>query len=121
VTQLAEDAAKSDTHMHHRLIDAFKDGRVWLLRLIYFMLNISNYGYEMWGPSIIKGFSKSGDAIVGWLNAIPYLVSVVVMLVVGWHSDRSGERRWPLPPRRLDSSWPPASTRTPTSPWWRWY
>jgi MFS transporter, ACS family, tartrate transporter len=94
VTRLAEDAAKSETRVHHRLVDAVTDRRVWLLILIYFLLNVSGYGYEMWGPSIIKGLSGSGNTVVGWLNAIPYLVSVVVMLMVGWHSDRSGERRW---------------------------
>jgi ACS family tartrate transporter-like MFS transporter len=31
---------------------------------------------------------------VGWINAIPYLVAAIAMLPVGWHSDRTGERRW---------------------------
>jgi MFS transporter, ACS family, tartrate transporter len=95
LNRLLEDAAKAGTQVHHRLADAVKDRRVWLLCLIYFMLNIGNYGYEMWGPSIIKGFSKSSDdAMIGWLNAIPYIVTMFVMLIVGWHSDRTGERRW---------------------------
>ncbi len=94
VKRLADDAAKAQTRVHCRLIDAVTDGRVWLLILIYFLLNVGGYGYEMWLPSIIKGFSGLPPALVGWLNAIPYFVSVVVMVAVGWHSDRTGERRW---------------------------
>ena len=33
-------------------------------------------------------------AKVGWINAIPYFVAMVAMLVTGSHSDRTGERRW---------------------------
>jgi nitrate/nitrite transporter NarK len=31
---------------------------------------------------------------VGMLSAIPYVAAAVAMVVVGLHSDRSGERRW---------------------------
>ena len=58
------------------------------------MLNVGGYGYEMWLPSIIKGFSGMSDALVGWINAIPYLLAAVAMLLAGRHSDRTGERRW---------------------------
>jgi len=33
-------------------------------------------------------------AKVGWINAIPYFVAMIAMLVTGSHSDRTGERRW---------------------------
>jgi sugar phosphate permease len=93
-TMLDAEAAQSDGLRNHRLVDAFTSGRVWLLCLLYFLMNVGGYGYEMWLPSIIKGFSGKSDVIVGLINAIPYGIAAVVMLVVGHHSDRTGERRW---------------------------
>jgi D-galactonate transporter len=92
--RLETEAAQAGTQQHHRLADAFTSGRVWLLCLLYFLLNVGGYGYEMWLPSIIKGFSGLSDALVGWINAIPYLLAAVAMLLAGRHSDRTGERRW---------------------------
>ena len=92
--RLTEEAARSQGRSHFRLSDAFSSGRIWLLCLIYFLLNVGGYGFEMWLPSIIKGFSEMNFAKVGWINAIPYFVAMVAMLVTGSHSDRTGERRW---------------------------
>ena len=77
-----------------RLLEALTSGRVWFLCLIYFLLNVGGYGYEMWMPSIIKEFSGLDYTIVGLINAIPYIAASVVMLLVGRHSDQTGERRW---------------------------
>ena len=72
---------------------AFANARVWLLCLLYFLLNVGGYGYEMWLPTIVKGFSGQGDGIVGLINAVPYAAAAVVMLWTGRHSDRTGDRR----------------------------
>lgn len=95
-TRLDDDAAQSLTHQHHNLKDAFTSGRVWLLCLLYFLMNIGGYGFELWLPTIVKGMSGQSDAIVGWINAIPYLIAGIAMIFVGRHSDRTGERRWPV-------------------------
>jgi ACS family tartrate transporter-like MFS transporter len=92
--RIADDAANSDARQRHRLRDVFTSGRVWLLCLLYFLMNVGGYGYEMWLPTIVKEFSGQSDAMVGLINAIPYLVAGVAMLLVGLHSDRTGERRW---------------------------
>jgi D-galactonate transporter len=92
--RLDQEAAQSQGQSHFRLSDALSGGRIWLLCLIYFLLNVGGYGFEMWLPSIIKGFSEMNFAKVGWINAIPYFVAMVAMLLTGSHSDRTGERRW---------------------------
>ena len=91
--RLDAEAAHGDPQHRHHLAEVFTCGRVWLLCLIYFLLNVGSYGYELWLPSIIKEFSGMSDAVVGWINAIPYMAAAVIMLVVGRHSDRTGERR----------------------------
>jgi ACS family tartrate transporter-like MFS transporter len=95
-TRLDQDAAESVTHQHHSVREAFTSGRVWLLCLLYFLLNVGGYGFELWLPTIVKGMSGQSDAVVGWINAIPYLFAGIVMIFVGRHSDRTGERRWPV-------------------------
>jgi ACS family tartrate transporter-like MFS transporter len=92
--RLDEAASQAKVRVHHRLADALTSGRVWLLALLYFLLNVGGYGYEMWLPSIIKGFAVRSYAVIGLINAVPYLVAAVAMLLASRHSDRTGERRW---------------------------
>jgi ACS family tartrate transporter-like MFS transporter len=92
-SRLSEEAKTADSSQRHHLKDVFTSGRVWLLCVIYFLLNVGSYGYEMWLPTIVKGFSGQSDAVVGLINAIPYLIAGVAMLLYGHHSDRTGERR----------------------------
>ncbi len=93
-SRLDEEALQSEGRAHFRLAEAFMSGRIWLLCFIYFLLTLGIYGYEMWLPSIIKEFYAQSYSIVGLINAIPYLISIVVMLIIGYHSDKTGERRW---------------------------
>jgi MFS transporter, ACS family, tartrate transporter len=93
-SRLDKEALLAKGRAHFRLSKAFLSGRIWLLCLIYFLLTVGIYGYEMWMPSIIKAFYVQSYSIVGLINGIPYLVSVVAMLLIGYHSDKTGERRW---------------------------
>jgi MFS transporter, ACS family, tartrate transporter len=52
------------------------------------------YTAAFWLPTILKRVSGFTDARVGWLGALPYLVSFLVMQFNGWHSDKNCERRW---------------------------
>jgi len=78
----------------HRLIDAFKSGKVYALCAIYFTLMIGLYGIAFWLPTIIKAFGLKGYLEVGMVSAIPYGVATVGMLLLSRHSDHTGERRW---------------------------
>ena len=91
--RVEEEAQVVDPSRRHRLKDAFTSVRVWLLCLIYFLMNVGGYGYELWLPTIIKEFSGQSDAMVGFINAVPYLIAGVAMVLYGRHSDRTGERR----------------------------
>lgn len=73
-----------------------RDPRVWLLSLGYFSLCVGMYGLVMWMPTLIGEVLGPGASPekVGLLSAIPYLGGVVGMVLIGRHSDRTGERRW---------------------------
>jgi sugar phosphate permease len=60
----------------------------------YFLVNTSGYGLVIWLPKIVQRFSGLDTFKLSLLVAIPYLVSVPAMVINGWHSDRTGERRW---------------------------
>jgi MFS family permease len=77
----------------HRLIDAFKSGKVYALSFIYFTLMIGLYGIAFWLPTIVKAFGIKGYLGVGVITAIPYLVCVIGMIILSRHSDKTGERR----------------------------
>jgi MFS transporter, ACS family, tartrate transporter len=69
-------------------------GRIWLLGVVYLGVPACMYGVSLWLPSAIRSASQLGYFIVGVLTAVPYLVTAVAMVLVGKHSDSSGERRW---------------------------
>jgi len=73
---------------------ALRNRRTWLLAVVYFMMPVTNYGIGFWLPQMLKSATGAGNFVVGLLAAIPYSVGAVAMIVVGRHSDRTGERRW---------------------------
>ena len=68
--------------------------RIWMLALVYFGLNTVSYGMSMWLPTVIKSLSGVSNFVIGVLSAIPYVAAAIAMVLVGLHSDRTGERRW---------------------------
>lgn len=73
---------------------ALGDRDVILLALSNFLINISSYGFIIWIPKIIQSLSGLDTLRVSLLTAIPFLAALPAMLIVSWHSDRTGERRW---------------------------
>jgi MFS family permease len=91
---LAHNLVTEDQHKtEHKVMDAFRSGKVWVLCAIYFTLMIGLYGIAFWLPTIVKGFGIKGYLGVGLITAIPYGVAVVGMILLSHHSDKTGERR----------------------------
>jgi len=65
-----------------------------MLAFVYFGLNTVSYGISLWLPNLIKSLSGVSNFLIGALSAIPYIAAAVAMVLVGLHSDNSGERRW---------------------------
>jgi D-galactonate transporter len=81
---------------HHSLLALFSDKRVWHMSAIYFAFVMGQYGITFWLPTLIKSAGVQGVFNIGLLTAIPYLVAVVTMLLLGASADRMRERRWHL-------------------------
>jgi ACS family tartrate transporter-like MFS transporter len=88
-----EKAASSSGHRTNAFT-AFKNKYIWMLAFIYFGLNTCSYGISLWLPTLIHNWSSAGNFFIGVISAIPYLSAAVAMVLVGKHSDRTGERRW---------------------------
>ncbi|MBC8135340.1 MAG: MFS transporter [Fibrella sp.] len=66
-----------------------------LLCATFFFLVAGMYGISMWLPQIIASMGAKDDPLrVGLLTAIPYTAAGIVMVANGFHSDRTGERKW---------------------------
>jgi MFS family permease len=48
----------------------------------------------LWLPRILRDASKDSGLSIGWLTALPFVVALAGMILVGRHSDRTGERKW---------------------------
>jgi MFS family permease len=94
--RLDEEEAVKKAHApgHHTLTDAFRSTKVWLLCLVYFGFVMGNYGISFWLPQIVKDTLTKDPFQIGLLTTIPWAVGAIAMVVVGHHSDVTGERRW---------------------------
>src|SRR5213079_778465 len=78
------------------VFSAFSNWKIWLLIIVYFGATTCAYGLSLWLPNLIHNVSKAGNFGIGLLSTIPYIATAVAMVLVGVHSDRTGERRWHL-------------------------
>jgi ACS family tartrate transporter-like MFS transporter len=94
---LAREIALEQAHApgtHVRFADAVWSARLWALSAVYFCLILGFYGVSFWLPQIVQAAGALSSATVVMLSAIPYFVAAMGMVIIGAHSDRTGERRW---------------------------
>jgi ACS family tartrate transporter-like MFS transporter len=95
VSQLhAESIAAVAGDTAHTARAALRSGVVWLLAVAhFFLIPVALYGFSFFLPQIIQSSFRGSEFQIGLLSAIPYFVGAVAMVIVGRHSDRTGERR----------------------------
>jgi MFS transporter, ACS family, tartrate transporter len=75
-------------------VRALADVRVLLLSGVLFLALNATYGVSVWLPKMVQRLSTLDVSRVSLIAAIPSLCSLPVMLLVAWHSDKTGERIW---------------------------
>lgn len=93
IETLAAEARPTPGATHH-LRGALTSPRLWLLACVYFCLVLAFYGVSFWLPQIVQSLGTYPSWMVALIASVPYVVAAVGMVVVGAHSDRTGERRW---------------------------
>jgi MFS transporter, ACS family, tartrate transporter len=68
--------------------------RIWMLSIVYFGVSTTMYGVTLWLPSVIRSLSGLSYFLTGLVSALPFVVTAIVMVLIGMHSDRKAERRW---------------------------
>src|SRR5438876_4044511 len=89
-----ESLARKARQGHLSILAALRQPIVLALALSYFLLNTSGYGVNIWLPKMVQKLTGRGTLDVSLIVMIPHLCATVAMLIVGWHSDKSNERRW---------------------------
>lgn len=67
---------------------------VLLLTAIWFLSTSVGNALILWLPKIVERMSGYSPIITTLVAAIPYWAALPFTLLVGWNSDRTGERRW---------------------------
>jgi ACS family tartrate transporter-like MFS transporter len=79
---------------HASLGGSLASGRLWLLCAVFFMHTIVNYGIFLWLPKLLQDVTGARGFTLSAITSIPFVVALAAMVVVGRHSDRTGDRRW---------------------------
>ncbi|RRV04549.1 MFS transporter [Pseudomonas sp. v388] len=93
VQRLAQERGRKTAIGHMSLWKLLRHKDIWIMALIYSGASAAGSTLSVWGPQLLRSFGLSSMEI-GLVNAIPYGLASVMMILWGRSSDRSGERRW---------------------------
>ena len=79
---------------HASLGQMLRDRKVYVLALVYFLLLGATYTMVFWVPTLIKSWGVADLMQIGLYSALPSLIGVFGMILIGRNSDKHGERRW---------------------------
>jgi MFS family permease len=75
------------------LRDSFASGALWLLCAVFFLNTVVNYGMFLWLPKLLQDVTAAEGFTLSAITAVPFVGALAAMVVVGRHSDRTGDRR----------------------------
>ncbi len=94
--RVQEDAVDDTTSEQANLGTVLRNGKLWLLTLIYFCLIAGFYTVSFWLPTLVRNAGVKDVFTVGMLTAIPYAAAIFTMIVASRSADKHRERRWHL-------------------------
>jgi sugar phosphate permease len=96
ITARLDEERSAKAHAEHMTIwQALRHPPVLILTAGLFFTYTGGYAFWFWFPTMLQRFTGwKSVQLIGWIGAIPFLAGLVGMLLLGWSSDRTGERRW---------------------------
>ncbi len=94
VATMRDERSRRATGGHGSIAASLRSFTFWRLTTVYFLNTIVTYGLFLWLPKILKDASGAGGFAISGMTAFPFAVALVAMVLIGRHSDRTGERRW---------------------------
>jgi sugar phosphate permease len=93
--RLVAERAAQERVEHLTLKQAFTDPRILLLSLVYFLSVVGAYGLDFYSPTLLsQAFPDVTKSTLGWIAAIPPLLTIPIMMLHGRSSDARREQRW---------------------------
>ena len=89
VTRLSDEPEWEDSE----LSDALRNPRVYGIAFAGLGRGAALYGATLWLPQMVQAMGFS-NLLVGFIVTIPYIATVIAMILWGYSSDRSGDRIW---------------------------
>lgn len=94
-TRLAEER-EAKAHVEHVTIwQALRQPPVIMLTAGLFFCYSGGYAFWFRMPAMLQRLTGWTDVHrIGWIGAIPFVIGLIGMLLLGWNSDRTRERGW---------------------------
>ncbi|MBV1702213.1 MAG: MFS transporter [Hyphomicrobiales bacterium] len=91
--RLDSERALRESKVKLRWTQVLANPRVWALGIVYYGITGPQYGLSFFLPQIIKGFGGLSNTQVGLINAFPFAVGAVTMILWSRMSDAAHERK----------------------------
>jgi MFS family permease len=93
-TTMAAEQVHRQSVGHATIGASITSPRVWILSGVLFMHTLVQYGIFLWLPKMLQDVSGARGFALSAITAIPFAAALVAMVLVGRHSDRTGERKF---------------------------
>ncbi|WCM48628.1 MFS transporter [Pseudomonas sp. WJP1] len=94
--QIAQDICTEPSATSSHFGGVLREPRMYIAGLVYFCIYSGSNTVTYWIPTLIRGFGLEDLKLIGMLAALPFIVAVCAMYLLGRSSDRHMERRWHL-------------------------
>ena len=96
LTSRLREERQAKAHVEHVTVgQALRHPAVLLLTAGLFFCYTGGYAFWFWFPTMLQRLTGWTDVQrIGWVGAIPFVAGLIGMLLLGWNSDRTRERRW---------------------------
>jgi MFS transporter, ACS family, tartrate transporter len=94
VNELQAELDAKNKIRNYTIMEAFCEPRILCLIAAFFLALTGALGTVYWIPTFVKRLSGLSDRTVTSLLLVPALLGIAGMLLNGWHSDKTAERRW---------------------------
>jgi len=91
--EIEEDKIRNSSSVKIPIWKVFYQPNVLILAFALFAANAGSYVFGFWLPDTIKGNTGMSPADANYWTALPYVGSLIVVLLAGYFSDRSGKRK----------------------------
>ncbi len=97
--ELDRDRKETGARGHRTFLDAARLPALWVLAPVFFVSQVLIYTINLWMPLILSshvshtGHAGADASMIARYATAPYLLTALAMALIGWSSDKSGDRR----------------------------